>query len=139
LLLYARARGYDSDVSFGRICRHDLQDTSWTEFQCRSLETRLDVRFSLNDVRSTPKSGHSEWPAPYPLRARSGHSGPARPISVLGTLRPSALVVLRLITLGRSIISATELQTFVALLALTQRRSLWVFVTVEIQRGRTLI
>jgi hypothetical protein len=40
-----------------------------------------------------------------------------------------------LITLGRSIISATELQTFVALLALTQRRSLWVFVTVEIQRG----
>jgi hypothetical protein len=69
-----------------------------------------DVRFgSLADicsakghVRFTPESGYVR--VQLRLRARSGHrqtysiTSSARPISVSGTLRPSALAVLRLIT-----------------------------------------
>src|SRR4029434_5223418 len=60
-------------------------------------------------VRYTPESGHPQCKMKGPLRANSGLmqcskplsysiTSSARPISVFGTLRPSALAVLRLIT-----------------------------------------
>ena len=64
--------------------------------------SKADIDRSSRDVRFTPKSGH--WRAIFrcPLSANSGHrqtysiTSSARPISVLGMLRPSALAVLRL-------------------------------------------
>ena len=59
------------------------------------------------DVRLTPESGHVQRDSPCPLWANSGlvqcgkkdrysNTSSARPTNVLGTLRPNALAVLRL-------------------------------------------
>ena len=71
---------------------------------------RADVRFgskadmcsAKGHVRSTPESGHVQCNSVCPLSANSGHpsyysiTSSARPINVLGMLRPSAFAVLRL-------------------------------------------
>jgi hypothetical protein len=62
---------------------------------------KADISLSYRDVRFTPESGHRSARWQCPLCAKSGHRpysiiSSARPVRVFGTLRPSALAVLRL-------------------------------------------
>src|SRR5262249_31446510 len=66
--------------------------------------SKADICTAPAHVRFTPESGHLQCSSQCPLWANSGPratysiTSSARPIGVFGTLRPSALAVLRLIT-----------------------------------------
>jgi len=64
---------------------------------------KADMCSARRHVRFTPESGHVQSKEECPLRAKSGHrrysiTSLARASNVGGTVRPSALAVLRLIT-----------------------------------------
>src|SRR5262245_43693656 len=75
-----------------------------TDTQIVHFGSKADMCGAKRHVRFTPESGHVQRNRACLLRANSGHAAcysitsSARPISVLGTVMPSALAVLRLMT-----------------------------------------
>ena len=89
-----------------RFLRDESRTGAAQPFVCRNpfvdrFGSKADMCSAKRHVRFTPESGHVRRNTSCPLCANSGHrdtysiTSSARPISVLGMLRPSALAVLR--------------------------------------------